>query len=871
MAIPIIIHLLNRRTAKVVKWGAMRFLLESMASRRRRIELEEALLMAARCLLFALLALAVARPFIPPGSSVPWVVVLPLGLLAVVALGVGVALWSRPKWRWLLILGGVGALLLCGAAVLFEKHFNLRRLGAGEKLDVALVIDGSASMTLEVGGESNFERAVAEAREIIERSGGGDAFSITVAGPVPVGVVPTPVSSRADLYDALEAIEPVNGSMAAFDALTFASLGLAQGYHPNKQIIVITDGQSLGWERDSTARWESFKSGLESLPTAPQVIVRELALPVRVRNAAVAGLSFSREVIGTDRPVTVEVTVENTGSEAVTPSGVELRIGGETFTDKTLGQLMPGTREVVRFEHHFKVSGGYEAEARVLVEDEIETDNSMPSAVNVVGKLKVLLVDGSPSRKFFERSTAFTSLALAPGLLKAEGEGGKTFLVEPEVVDAGKLAGLGMLASYNVVVLADVPKLPSDIARVLAQYVAGGGGLLVAPGERVETGFYNQWVSPDGEYVLPGALMEAVVLSGEGGGVAAASPSGASFSHPALALLGDVKRSDFTTSSLQSYWRIGGGDEPVAGVSIGGRLDSGDVFVSERRLGSGAVVLLACSLDNRGGNLVTRQSFVPFVHEMIYYLSRPSGAGLNLEPSWEMALDLSANGGAVVGGNGLHGQYFRGAKFGTAALSRVDPTIDFDWGGGAPGEGLPGDGFSVRWTGTLTPSYSEEYEFSADVDDELRLWIGGKEVIKGRGGGRIELEAKKGYPLRAEYKEFGAQAKVRLFWRSKREPWGPVRPMALSPTAAGAGDEGERIDTFVVQAPDGGRREAEVVFAGGRAGGEDQWEFCPGAVPGRGPRGSAAWVRAVGDDRWCYSIHGQAGPCGKPDRGIGGR
>ena len=39
--VPILIHLLNRRSAVVVKWGAMRFLLASLSSRRRRVMFEE--------------------------------------------------------------------------------------------------------------------------------------------------------------------------------------------------------------------------------------------------------------------------------------------------------------------------------------------------------------------------------------------------------------------------------------------------------------------------------------------------------------------------------------------------------------------------------------------------------------------------------------------------------------------------------------------------------------------------------------------------------------------------------------------------------------------------------------------------------------
>ena len=57
--VPIIPHLLNRKSAKSIDWGAMQFLMESLATRSRKIQLEEALLMACRCLLFGLLALAI--------------------------------------------------------------------------------------------------------------------------------------------------------------------------------------------------------------------------------------------------------------------------------------------------------------------------------------------------------------------------------------------------------------------------------------------------------------------------------------------------------------------------------------------------------------------------------------------------------------------------------------------------------------------------------------------------------------------------------------------------------------------------------------------------------------------------------------------
>src|SRR5579862_8788309 len=62
ISIPIIIHILNRRRFKTVTWAAMEFLLRAMRKNRRRLEFEQWLLLATRCLLVFLLGLALARP-----------------------------------------------------------------------------------------------------------------------------------------------------------------------------------------------------------------------------------------------------------------------------------------------------------------------------------------------------------------------------------------------------------------------------------------------------------------------------------------------------------------------------------------------------------------------------------------------------------------------------------------------------------------------------------------------------------------------------------------------------------------------------------------------------------------------------------------
>lgn len=68
IAAPIIIHLLFRRKRKPLEWGAMKFVLEAFRRHKRRLRLEQILLLAARTLAVLCLALAVGRPIFSGAS-----------------------------------------------------------------------------------------------------------------------------------------------------------------------------------------------------------------------------------------------------------------------------------------------------------------------------------------------------------------------------------------------------------------------------------------------------------------------------------------------------------------------------------------------------------------------------------------------------------------------------------------------------------------------------------------------------------------------------------------------------------------------------------------------------------------------------------
>jgi single-stranded DNA-binding protein len=122
------------------------------------------------------------------------------------------------------------------------------------------------------------------------------------------------------------------------------------------------------------------------------------------------------------------------------------------------------------------------------------------------------------------------------------------------------------------------------------------------------------------------------------------------------------------------------------------------------------------------------------------------------------------------------GEYYANSDLvGGPVLTREDPEIDFDWGLGAPADGIPEDGFSVRWTRTVT--FSEGlYLFRATVDDGIRVYVDGRLLIdEWTAGGRREVTAERrmsagSHALRVEYTERDGAAVVRLGWEDV-SPW----------------------------------------------------------------------------------------------------
>ncbi len=123
---------------------------------------------------------------------------------------------------------------------------------------------------------------------------------------------------------------------------------------------------------------------------------------------------------------------------------------------------------------------------------------------------------------------------------------------------------------------------------------------------------------------------------------------------------------------------------------------------------------------------------------------------------------------------GLRGEYWADNAFtGAPRITRTDERIDFGWTLSSPGQGIPYDWYSVRWTGTLIAPASGLTRIGVEGNDGYRLWIDGRLVIdaweKRSFGARlvpITLAPGSRHAIRLDYFESTGNARVKLVWDS---------------------------------------------------------------------------------------------------------
>jgi beta-glucosidase len=153
-----------------------------------------------------------------------------------------------------------------------------------------------------------------------------------------------------------------------------------------------------------------------------------------------------------------------------------------------------------------------------------------------------------------------------------------------------------------------------------------------------------------------------------------------------------------------------------------------------------------------------------FANSKVLYAEGSSLAGSPLSPIPATVLKSDS------GEPGLSAEYFSGTELkGTAVVSRIDSGVDFSWQNGASPELK--ENFSARWTGTLVPKTSGDYDIGFTGTDAFRFWLDNQLIGESRYSDTsktrlqtLHLEAGHSYAVKIECSQQGASGLAKLVW-----------------------------------------------------------------------------------------------------------
>jgi hypothetical protein len=427
-AIPLIIHLSRSRRTKKMRFSTTRFFTEQFLRSYRMSRLKELFLLACRMALFAVLAMALAQPFIKPKGS------------------------------------------------------KLLAAGGSKQRAVILVLDDSASMGYTEDGVTLFRRAQEAASTVLRGLAPDDTVSVVLAGRKAAGpevLFAEPTSDHAEVQRAIDRAKVSTLGTDLSGAIAKAEeLAGNEGSDSPAVVYVFSDLQESGWDMPAS---DSVRAGASKVSYV-FVSARPKKSP---RNLAVTAVRYAatRPRVGVPFAVRPLLALGNDDGKDV---GVRLYMDGARVGEQKVERLPGGKWAAPRFYHTFQ-SGGWHG-GYVEVEDEaLAADNKRYFALEVpetTETVPILAINGAPSNVAHQDELFFLRIALT-----AVPEGQKEpFRIQ--AISPAEVAGAD-LSKFPMVVMANVERLADAAIEKLEDYVGEGGKLLVFLGDKVNTEFYN--------------------------------------------------------------------------------------------------------------------------------------------------------------------------------------------------------------------------------------------------------------------------------------------------------------------------------------------------------------------------------------------
>jgi hypothetical protein len=383
--------------------------------------------------------------------------------------------------------------------------------------------------------------------------------------------------------------------------------GSPPGVH--NEVVVLSDLQSADWLPQDAQQHAQLRAVLREIAASSRLTFVDVGAAT-AENAAVTGLRAKQQPGVSTAAVPVEIVLHNFGSVPLTGPSLEVLVDGRLRQSRTV-DLPPGTS--VSIAAQLELSDRPEAvvEAR-LADDRLALDNRRSLVLPGRVPLDVLLVSGRPRIERVPGAADFLLLALDPARRYRDADGlSNDDLLHPQLIGDGELAEVD-LSRFDCVWLCDVPMLTETEARLLADFVRAGGGLIIALGDEVRAANYNQLLYRDGDGLLPARLLDVASVPESADDGFHFDPG--QYEHSIVRPFAGNTDAGLLTTQILKYYRT---EHPAhATVRTALSFSTGDPAILEQSIGEGHVLLVTTAPDDRWGNWAVWPSFVPMVHEM---------------------------------------------------------------------------------------------------------------------------------------------------------------------------------------------------------------------------------------------------------------
>ena len=352
------------------------------------------------------------------------------------------------------------------------------------KTDLVVVLDNSYSMAYQDVDGIRFEKAKTLAIDILDTLRHGDSAALILMSDIPNPIFRQLTPDLESVKAAINAAEVSYRATNAQPSLELAHEILAESEQLNKELYLISDFAENGWKN-----WGRLlnRSG-----------ARVSLMPVtegEAHNTNIEEIRASNQLIGVNLPLQLNVTTTNHSVAPLARNMLTLFIGGEK--QKTVSFSAAANESLnTTLTYNFSTPGTHTGYF-MLTEDRLAIDNRRYFALNIIGEVRVLCVG---------EQTEYLALALNPH--KNSHQQQRDLLNAPPTADNRQLTADTMilptqctpaefetfpLEDYDVVILADVPKITRQIDAQIQKFIRHGKSVIAFVSRHSDTDNYNQF------------------------------------------------------------------------------------------------------------------------------------------------------------------------------------------------------------------------------------------------------------------------------------------------------------------------------------------------------------------------------------------